>query len=400
MLAVLPPEIWDEIIDHLEYDYEPLAACARVCRQWNPRANFLLLKWVTFCDMEDVRHVAKIARANGSKGPRLILLAGGRKPERGPITHLAAFAAMFAGRWTRVVGLLICSANWAMGDIRMDAFLDISTFTSITALNFLSVTFPTPISFAHLICSLENLAYLRCSELRFSVPYTNPLVLPIHIRTFNLRELCMDGRCPMVDIIDIFRATKIGDHIECVRLDDYHLPSEIDETVTHAVNHVLKNMQSLRDLTFGIDLSYEPKHAMKPLDDHHLFLGQSSKLETLHVNFQISAEYSDYHLLADTLSRITCDSIRTIQLWAIWRGGSGSDGYEAICNGLIASLDPESCAHLEEVFALPALEKLEEVVFKSYFGGNEALQIAWEETVQSRFPKLHSRGILRFTYRV
>jgi len=398
MLAVLPPEIWDEIINRLEYDYEPLAACARVCIQWNPRAKSLLDKWVDLFDMEEVRRVAKIARANGSKGPRWVALWGGRnEAERGPIAHLAAFAAMFAGRWTRVRELTIYRANWAMGEIRMDTFLDISTFTSITKLCLYDITFPTAVTFAHLVCSLENLIYLDCHALRFSAPHTNPLVFPTCIRTINLRTVEI-GDCPLVDIVNFFLTAKIADHIERAVLRGLHQPSDIDESAAYGINYLLKSLQLLHDLSFHVDLSHEPTNPMESLVGRHIFLGQSSNLETLQISYSIGAEYSDYHWLADTLSRITCDSIRTIQLWAHWRGGSGRDSDEARYHGFISGLDAESCAHLERAFALPVFAKLEAVAFIPCLGEHSALQIAWADTVQSRFPQLYSRGILRFTY--
>jgi len=392
MLAVLPPEIWDEIIDHLDYDYEPLAACAHVCRQWNPRASSLLNKGIFFHDMEDVRHVAKIARGNGSKGPRWMSLMGGRSNRQGPITHLAAFAMMFGGRWTRVQYLHIYRANWAMGAIRMDTFLDISIFTSITSLTLYDVTFPTAATIAHLVCSLENLASLMCYKLRFSAPHINPLVFPTCTRTITLRQLLIDD-CPMVDIIDFLLATKIGDHVERIELRDIRQPSDIDESVAYRVNSLLKNLQLLRHLELSVDLSRKPTNPTETVADHHLLLGQSSKLEELEIHYSISAEYSDYHWLADTLSCITCDSIRTIWLWPGWRGGSGRDSDEARYNSIIARFDPESCAHLERVFALPIFAKLETVLFHSWIGG--AFDISWREALQSRLPKLYSRGILR-----
>jgi len=129
--------------------------------------------------------------------------------------------------------------------------------------------------------------------------------------------------------------------------------------------------------------------------DHPLFLGQSSKLEKLEIHCLISAEYFDYHWLADTLSRITCDSIRIIWLWPGWRGGSGRDSGEARYNGAIAGPDPESCAHLERVFALPVFAKLETVAFIPSFFQGDAFHIAWKEALESRLPKLYGRGILR-----
>jgi len=198
----------------------------------------------------------------------------------------------------------------------------------------------------------------------------------------------------MVDIIDFLLATKIGDHVEHIELRDIRQPSDISESVAYRVNSLLKNLQLLRHLEFYVDLSHEPTQLTETVADHHLFLGPSSKLETLRISYTISAEYSDYHWLADTLSRITCDSIRTIRLWAHWREGSGIDSDEAKYNSVIACLDPESCAHLERVFALPVFAKLEIVMFSSSFGEDE-FHIAWTEALESRLPKLYSRGILR-----
>jgi len=393
MLAVLPPEIWDEIIDHLDYDYEPLAACVRVCRQWNPRARSLLNKWIAFCDMEDVRRVAKIARGNGSKGPRFIDLRGDRSDRQRPITHLAAFAMMFGGRWTRVQYLQIYCANWAMGAIRMDTFLDISIFTSITALRLVDVAFPTAVTFVHLVCSLQNLSSLYCSKLRFSAPHINPLVFPTRTRTITLRELYIFD-CPLVDIIDFLLATKIGDHVEHIELSDLRQPSVIGESVAYRVNSLLKNLQLLRHLELSVDLSRNPTNPTESLADHHLFLGQSSKLEKLEIHYSISAKYSDYNWLADTLSRITCDSIHTIWLWADWRREYDTDSDEAMYNDIITDLDPESCAHLERVFALPVFAKLETVAFIPSYQ-DDTFRTAWKEALESRLPKLYGRGILR-----
>jgi len=199
----------------------------------------------------------------------------------------------------------------------------------------------------------------------------------------------------MVDIIDFLLATKIGDHVERIELRDIRQPSDIDGSVAYRVNSLLKNLQLLRHLELSVDLSRKPTNPTETVADHHLFLGQSSKLENLVISYSISAEYSDYHWLADTLSRITCDSIRTISLQAYWRGGFGRDSDEATYNRIIAEFDPESCAHLERVFALPVFAKLEAVAFPPFLGADGAFCIAWREALQSRLPKLYSRGILR-----
>jgi len=387
MLAVLPPETWDMIIDQLIYEYETLAACRLVCRQWRPRAWRVLRKGLDFYGREDVLYVAKVARTIRSKGPRKVDLFGGKEDERGPISHLAAFVAMFAGRWTRIEDMWIREANWGAGVLGPDTLLYLSAFTSITALHLYGITFPTVVTFGHLVCALPNLGWLDCDSLCFSMPFSDPLVFSKWVPKEALHRLQLRD-CPIEDIVGFLSGTRISDHITQIECSDVIHPFRIDTAHTEALNLLLSTVASLDALSFDIDLAFEPavEVTMGSRDENIL------KLKKLNIGIFLNDGDSDYSWLMETLSRVASYTIRTIEL-QFYFDLELTD--RLLLDKVTASLDHEFCMQLEQVFALPVFANLEEVTYRlgtdSY---NHIIEIAWSAAITTRFPKLDKRGIL------
>ncbi|PCH37694.1 hypothetical protein WOLCODRAFT_95650 [Wolfiporia cocos MD-104 SS10] len=82
MTFVLPPELWDETIDHLWDDPKALTACALTCRDWVPSSRLHLFRTVR---IQSAKHCARFAA----------LLAD--RPEIAPCVRRFTISAEYAG---------------------------------------------------------------------------------------------------------------------------------------------------------------------------------------------------------------------------------------------------------------------------------------------------------------
>lgn len=159
----LPPELWDHVVSYLRYDLDALLAyreayCGRV---WDKRAT----KYVPpEYDSDPViffnrKEVARIGRMKSSwTGPRNVDIEGYEHTRQ--IPHLATFAAMFGGRWTKTEELGIMRADWPAWEMPPDVFRSLATFTGITWLYLHDVKFPSIATFGRLVCALPTLEWL------------------------------------------------------------------------------------------------------------------------------------------------------------------------------------------------------------------------------------------------
>jgi len=202
--------------------------------------------------VNDAVEVAEIARENRSRGSRSIHIYGSTlfpdRGERGPIPHLATFSSMFSGLWTRLEELNIGWAEWRVGDIRADSFLDLSTFSTITRLVLMDVTFPTVVTFGHLVCSFGNLQELQCFRLFYLAPHPDIHVFPTFAARRKLKSLS-SWRSDDTGIIAFLVATKIVANLEDINTNGYQ-PFDISSDVvpSAAYQYLVHAASSLRRL--------------------------------------------------------------------------------------------------------------------------------------------------------
>lgn len=174
MLPVLPPEIWDSIIDCLQGNYSTLMICILVCKAWQRRSLHCLPDRLDFIDRDEVMQASKDS-GNLWKGPVRIDVLGSLGDGYGPVPHLNTLAALLGGRWTRVRELCISNAEWRVVDMMPHCvFLHLSAFL-INSLSLKSVVFPSTSTLRQLICSLPNLKTLHCHDLSFRVIHPSPM---------------------------------------------------------------------------------------------------------------------------------------------------------------------------------------------------------------------------------
>lgn len=206
MIPYVPIEIWERIIDHLWYEHESLQSCSLVCKQWQYRSRFHLVKRVHLQTRTQVGEMAKLVRTSASMGVTVedVVITGGGKlnGEWKTIPHLGTFAAMLAGYLPHLRRLEIRNAKWRSGEIKPKAFIYLSSFTSVTLLIFHSVTFPNVMTFARMVCALPNVDDLECRSVDFSDNRVNVSALPRSPLT-QLWSLNLNGpsSCYIIDVL-------------------------------------------------------------------------------------------------------------------------------------------------------------------------------------------------------
>lgn len=77
---------------------------------------------------------------------------------------------MFAGKMPHLEGLSVSFerfGTWKSGEMHMDVFLHLSTFTSVTRLSLTGIIFPSVQTLNRLLSALPSLASLECMWVKF-----------------------------------------------------------------------------------------------------------------------------------------------------------------------------------------------------------------------------------------
>ena len=192
MLPILPPEIWERVIDHLSQYPRALIRCGLVCRAWYARCRFHLVVTTNLVNVRAVYYFASliVTRPDLRNRVKQIVIRGSvRGQTRPPIPHFETFALMLAKNLPSVGTLHIYDAEWCNFTIRPNVFVALETFTAITELRLLRVTFPSRTVLARLIYALRNLTTLACTALAFRVQnyhHTPSLFTRTHVRDIRL----------------------------------------------------------------------------------------------------------------------------------------------------------------------------------------------------------------------
>lgn len=223
-MPILPPEICDYIIDCLKGDYSTLMTCMLVCKSWAPRSRHNLPHFMHFDCHEKV---VQVAQHSGTlwKGPEIVHVWGRDNSHDKPIHHLSTFAAMLAGRWTRVKQLRIISARWRAGDMTPEVFLHLSTFSSVVNLGLDHVAFQSIVTLRRLICCFPNLQTLLCHNLSFrrhSAVLPESAKWPQALSSLNLRGY---GASSLIPIAKLLLDAGLVTHLHHLRFEHWSVDS-------------------------------------------------------------------------------------------------------------------------------------------------------------------------------
>jgi len=136
-LREIPVEVWENVIDELQDNRRALLACAEVCRGWTARSRHHLRKWVVLRRPEQVAQLAKFVRTGSwqVESCRAVdIRVDWRNEEVLSWRTLSLFALMFAGKMPRLEELVVWGSTeqkseWTPGEMHVDVFLHLSTFT-------------------------------------------------------------------------------------------------------------------------------------------------------------------------------------------------------------------------------------------------------------------------------
>lgn len=172
MLPVLPTEVWERVIDHLSQYSRALSRCGLVCKAWHARCRFHLVVTTNLVNVRATYRFASLLAARPDLRARVkqVVIRGAVRGQTRPsIPHFGTFALMLAKKLPAVETLHVYDAEWHAAAIRPRVFAVLATFTTITELRLLRVTFPSRTVLARLICALRGLTTLACTALTFRV---------------------------------------------------------------------------------------------------------------------------------------------------------------------------------------------------------------------------------------
>jgi len=359
-----------------------------VCHMWLPRSQHNY--YDSILDRNDVLQIAKFARGSQWKGKICVIIYGDRSLSgKGSLAHLATFAAMLAGKWTRVKRLYVQGpAEWRPSEIGPGTFLDISTFSSLTNLNLHMITFPNVATFGHLVCSFVNLKDLWCSHLTFLAHHPNPLVFPNCAPRMQLHKFSI-VHAPIFDIAHFLTVTKISTTINTMRVGWDFGYSFVKPYYASGLQHLLRGTTSLRDvqleLVLGTNLDGD---TFERCLAQGLDLSHNRELQSLRLIVYLDQEDADLRWMAEVLSRVISDAIHRIQIEFTCR----TPIEVSLLDIATKCLKADKCTLVEEAFMLPVFAELNLVEFE--LGGHAENHAVWSKTIADCFPRLYERGIL------
>lgn len=261
-LSALPTELWEHIIDYLQFDLDALMRCSLVCRLWYRRCQIhapqqYYRRIVTFSHRNEVVRVGR-QRTELWKGPEQVTLRGGISEDEDSecIPPLGTWSTMFAGRWTRVTMLSVENTDWLLLNITPDIFRNLAAFTSITSLQLRSITFPNVTTFGRLVCALPNLDWLYChSGVRFLTHHLHRQAFPRRTSKMNLTTVFLTERASVNDIITFFMSIDACSTLVTIILGHFNEPLSAEDLGSKSLQSFLQSAgSSLRNLQLSLML--------------------------------------------------------------------------------------------------------------------------------------------------
>jgi len=303
---------------------------------------------------------------------------------------------MFAGKMPRLEKLVLVQDTsfharpaWKPGDMHVDLFLHLSTFTSITYLHLDNVRFPSVQIFGRLLSALPGLTTLHCYHVEFDAHEYNPGAFLRRPRKLANLILSPSHDLPMVhDICRLLVATEMASTLKGIicpsimHLRDLH-KSGIPALISFAGT-------SLQALALVLEASTLADGEPVPEIDF------SRIVNLRHARFATYGSAVDLlPWLCDQLAKYpkSLTALRTLALTFHLVYPEDMD---------YAGLNATICQQLDDVLSIPPFTSLKEVILeiKIHLGYKSTTistttKANFRHEILPKFPKLAAGGILR-----
>jgi len=397
-LREIPIEMWWNVIDELQDDQSALLACALVCRGWASRSMHLLGKPIRLRSPTEVLEIAKLGRTNSQevKSCRKVEIRIGDS-----LRGLGLFAVMFARKMPRLKTLLVevdSGTRWRPGEMPVDVFHYLSTFTSITRLSLHNVIFPSVQTFGRLVYALPSLTTLQCNWTEFDKhDYETGSFLR---RPRNLTSLNLDYQnlATTHDISNFLVATEMASTLKEINSRSTIFLDTLDESGIPAL--VSSAGPSLHALYLMLDVHSE----WPPLGEKPSVIDFSKVVNLKHVGFEIKSPYYEVshdnsslpgvmRWICDQLAALAPPSIALHDLTLALQLGTRPPSEDSAVRH---QSYVQHCKLLDDTLSSLSFLGLEQFILEIHTCKLKTTdQAKLEQLAPTRFPKSAARGIFR-----
>ncbi|TFY68069.1 hypothetical protein EVJ58_g1247 [Rhodofomes roseus] len=406
----LPVEICENVIEQLasEPDVEDirkrraLLACALVCKAFYTMSRAVFCRHLAIMRWDLLQGFVKLLESNPTLLPLVesVYLSGRAtrdelRPPRasGP---LAAFPLIFARKLPRLRKLHICCMNpsWFY-TVKPELFYSaLGQFTSVTTLYMRDVTFSSANHFAKFLDSLPNLEWLTCSHLRWVRHDQEPIhphrviAKPVRV-SLKTSLMSLEDTQTLIEFFanpDLDRAAGI-DALSIGRMELRNLQHLGVKQLLHATG------LSLRYLKLCLGTVVDTEENADDFAGAAAFMSLKDNRNLQIFTLKIHAFYKDtYHCswLAPLLSECS-DQLREANIHM--KIGASTD----ILTAFLVGINSKQCTDIDDILTQPHMSRLKHVAWHIFdYTGHPVHEELLHDKFVALFPKLHSRGLLRF----
>ncbi|EED85494.1 predicted protein [Postia placenta Mad-698-R] len=270
----------------------------------------------------------------------------------------------------------------------VDLMAAVSPWNAVRSLALDHVTFPSVITFAHLLCALPALKSLKLEDLYAFVKHGFDLTsvpvlpgLPSHLADVHLGNNLRSDTCSVADLVDFFIATGLSENLRRITACLSSSP-RVTTVCDAALNRLVKHSQSLRHLSL-----HQSSFGAAPYFD----VSSNTYLERLDLTVDVDHEHIP-HLCApviEILSQVTSAHISRIQVnfWPCYLLGVKFDvDLGELMDGL---------PQLDVMFSRPIFNNLTDVIIHiRTLDRRNVRDKELAHSLQLCLPALNARGIL------
>ncbi|PCH35185.1 hypothetical protein WOLCODRAFT_139787 [Wolfiporia cocos MD-104 SS10] len=417
----MPAEIWERIIDCLYNEPRALRACEIVCKLWQIRSRFHLSRFETLTGLGSAHAVYQMAMWTRevpryrAKVSQMSIFADVKD-----LAHVGAFAAMLVDILPHLTKLTLEHGEWPRW-VPCSVFQHLTTYTTITRLDLVNITFPSITTFGRLVCALKGLQNLSTSEWD-SIKFTDAsLPKPLKRRWVpspSLSQIQVNrakrARCCEVDFLRALASTfptTSCRHLILSAVSSTCIQSLVLQSLLKAVGPMLRSFTiGIPDFgfnyptgpeTYGLVRAIEALEAAdRPaLTDRALNLSKNTGLEKLRIRIprlSITPGPGRYRFdwVSRLLSHVAPSSLQEVSLELVRFTLPETES-------MLISCLLEDCCVIDSIFSHPAFSRLQHIYFNLpgvWFSSEErdrALRTMWHDLASRWWPTLLRRGMLR-----
>ncbi|PCH36792.1 hypothetical protein WOLCODRAFT_157482 [Wolfiporia cocos MD-104 SS10] len=333
-----------------------------------PRYRYWMQRNIALNNRSHVQGHARRARTQPhilEQARTVWVLGGANKGEQAPIPQLGTLAIMGAGKLPLVGHLVIQREIWKPSDSHQLIFACLSTYSSVTTLRPLDVTFPKVREFARLVCALPSLVHLKCTNVLFTntVPRTS---LAITRRPSSVR---------LIELV-IFSIDETSSNVEANRALIDHLC-------------YARLVTDLQIFEFYAEASSDSNRSLRNLKLSP-YLRQGKDLQTDAVSDTIASVFDLAR--CDSLETVTFESLEKFrEVSIVLKRPMYRRKTEACMQRTMSALKKDICPQLDELFFHKDYGKLRYVDFVFCTQPDRAMPDAteWASLLKAELPRLY-----------